>query len=124
MVSSFSKPQAGQPMVASRIRAGRLDNTLAPQFALKSVEGGEDQTRQFGVLSEEGAGDGHHVTTGIGAHASNHQRDPEEGERCELAHAAAEDGRLRGAGNVQRHEVSTRYAERTHTPRITAPATT
>ena len=36
-----------------------LDTALAPQLALKPVERGEDETRQFGVLSKESTGDGH-----------------------------------------------------------------
>ncbi len=50
-----------------------LDIALAPQLALKPVEGGEDETRQFGVLPKEETGDRHHFATGSGAHAGNHQ---------------------------------------------------
>ena len=45
---------------------------LALQLALKSVEWREDETRQFGVLSKEDAGDRHHLTTGSGANTCNH----------------------------------------------------
>ena len=57
---------------------------LAPPLALKPVEGREDETRQFRVLSKEDAGDRHQFATGSGAHASNYQRDTEKGNRCEL----------------------------------------
>jgi hypothetical protein len=65
----------------------------APQLALKPVEGGEDETRQFGVLSKQETGDRHHFATGSGAHASNYQRDTEEGNRCELTLPVAKDSR-------------------------------
>jgi len=68
-----------------------LDTALAPQRALKPVEGGEDETRQFGVLSKEEPGDCHHFATGRRAHASYYQRDTEEGNCCELTLSAAKD---------------------------------
>ena len=36
-----------------------LDSALAPQLALKPVEWGKDNTRQFGVFSKEDTGDRH-----------------------------------------------------------------
>ena len=64
---------------------------LAPQLALKSVEGREDETRQFGVLSKEDAGDRHEFAAGSSSHASNYQRDTKEGNRCELTPPVAKD---------------------------------
>jgi hypothetical protein len=69
----------------------RLDTALTPQFALKAVEGREDETRQFGVFSKEETRDCHHLATGNAAHASNHQRDTEKGSCCELSLSAAKD---------------------------------
>lgn len=68
-----------------------LDTALAPPLALQPVEGREDETCQFGVLSKEDAGDRHEFATGSGAYASNHQRDSEKGSRCELTLAMAKD---------------------------------
>jgi hypothetical protein len=50
---------------------------FAPQFALKSIERGEDEARQLGVFPEQQTGNRHYFATGSGAHASNHQRDTE-----------------------------------------------
>ena len=80
-----------------------LDTVLAPQLSLKPVEGREDDTRQFGVLSKEEAGDRHQFATGSGAHTSNHQGNTEKGSRCELTFAMAkerDDGpKARAKGN-------------------------
>jgi len=65
------------------------DAALAPQLALKPVEGREDDTRQFSGLPKEKTRDRHYFATRSGAHASNHQRDTEQGDRCQLTLAAA-----------------------------------
>jgi len=64
--SCLSKVQ--QPQIALVSNAA-----LAPQLPLKPVEGREDKTRQFGVLSKQETGDRHHFAPGSGAHARNHQ---------------------------------------------------
>ena len=66
-----------------------LDIAFASQLALKLVEGREDETRQFCVLSKKDTRDRHQFATGSGAHASNHQRDTQKGNRCELTLSAA-----------------------------------
>ena len=43
------------------------DTALAPELALKPVQGGEDDTRQFGVRSKEDTGDRHYLATKSGA---------------------------------------------------------
>src|SRR5438105_15959762 len=67
------------------------DAALAPQLPLKPVEGREDKTRQLGVLSKQDTGNRHHFATRSGAHASNYQRDTEEGNRCKLTLSVAKD---------------------------------
>ena len=67
------------------------DAALAPQLPLKPVEGREDKTRRLGVLSKQDTGNRHHFATRSGAHASNYQRDTEEGNRCKLTLSVAKD---------------------------------
>jgi hypothetical protein len=50
-----------------------LNAALALPLALKPVEWGEDETRQFGVLSKKDTGDRHQFATGRRAHASYYQ---------------------------------------------------
>src|SRR5207237_10423852 len=70
---------------------GLSDAALAPQLVLKPIQGREDETCQFGVLSKEDTGDCHYFATGSSAHTGNHQRHTEEGNRCELTLPVAKD---------------------------------
>src|SRR5437762_11829539 len=53
-----------------------LDVAFVSQLALKLVEGGEDETCQFCVLSKENTWDRHQFATGSGAQAGNHNETP------------------------------------------------
>jgi len=71
----LAEAEHGRSAAAQTMRTIRVIITqhLASQLAFKPVERGEDETRQFSVLSKQETGDRHHLAAGSGAHASNYQ---------------------------------------------------